>query len=69
MLYKALQTVLTLKSEKAEHGAGRLWNISSDYFNFLREIGCKDIIWEGSRIGRFEEKGDSIKHEGKWDKC
>lgn len=48
--YKATPTVPLMKSKKAVHGAGRSWDISSDYFNFLKETESKDIIWKDGRI-------------------
>lgn len=42
-LYKATEKVL-MENEKAEHDPGRLWDIYSAYFHFLKEIRSKDII-------------------------
>ena len=49
-----------MENEKAEHDPGRLWDIYSAYFHFLKEIRSKDIIWERNRIERFQERGDGM---------
>lgn len=54
----ALQNNLVhlMRSEKEAHGAGKLWGLSSDYFNFLKKQESRTLSAEAIESGGLKRK-------------